>query len=197
MGFTTIILIGSQGSGKGTQSRRLKEYLEKEGAGTPVFLFSMGERFREFIKEDGLTQGLVREYLDRGSILPVFLPVWLWTSLFIRYSKGNEYIIFDGSPRTLFEAEILESAFEFYGRENIIVFSLSLSREEAVRRLMSRNREDDTEEAIRERLSWFDKNTIPALSFFQENPRYHLFPINGEQDADGVFNEITSKLKNL
>lgn len=195
-GLHTIIFIGSQGSGKGTQARRLKEYMEKEGHDTQTFLFSMGEGFRAFAKNEGLTQRLVGERLSRGEMLPVFLPIWLWTRLFIENVRGQEHIIFDGSPRTGFEAEVLDTAFEFYDRKQVTVLRLDVSRGEIMRRLTSRGREDDTEEAIQERLSWYEDHINPALEFFKSNPRYEVVSINGEQDADGVFEEILAKLFN-
>lgn len=193
----TIIFIGSQGSGKGTQAQRLRELMEKEGGGTPTFLFSMGEEFRKFAKEEGVTEGMVREYLERGELLPTFLPIWMWTRLFIQNVKGNEHIIFDGSPRTQFEAEILESAFSFFDRRSVTVLRLNVSREEIVKRLMSRGREDDTEEVIETRIAWYEENVGAALDFFAGLPRYRFVDINGEQTADAVFDEIVTKLKSV
>jgi len=122
----TIILIGSQGSGKGTQARKLQEYIEQKEVETPAFLFSMGEGFRRFAKSDGYTEERVRGFLSKGKILPLFLPVWLWTRMFIENVQGREHLIFDGSPRTPGEAEVLESAFEFYGRKSVVVLKLEV-----------------------------------------------------------------------
>src|SRR5690606_5478149 len=115
------------------------------------------------------------------------------TRLFIENVRGRENIIFDGSPRTRFEAEVLESAFEVYGREKVTVLKLEESKPEIMRRLQSRGREDDTEEAIRERVLWYEEHINPALEFFEENPRYEVIKIDGEQDPEGVFEEILVK----
>lgn len=193
----TIIFIGSQGSGKGTQARKLREYMEQEEAEMPTFLFSMGEGFREFAGGDGYTQKYVQDFLSKGRILPLFLPVWLWTRMFIEKVQGKEHLIFDGSPRTPGEAEVLESAFQFYRRESVTVLKLEVSREEIIERLMLRGRADDTRDALEERVSWFEKNSSPILDFFASNPRYTTVSINGEQDAESVFLEIKTALEKI
>ncbi|MEX0909698.1 MAG: nucleoside monophosphate kinase [Candidatus Paceibacterota bacterium] len=186
----TIIFIGCQGSGKGTQAQRLREYMEKKDVGTLTFLFSMGGKFREVALGDGYTESRIDTLLKAGKILPVFLPVWLWTRMFINHVQGKEHIIFDGSPRTHEEAEALESAFNFYSREKVLVLNLEVSRGEIIERLIKRGRSDDTKDAIEERVSWFEKNTVPVLNFFSKNSRYSILSINGEQDPDKVFEDI-------
>ncbi|MEX0933232.1 MAG: nucleoside monophosphate kinase [Candidatus Paceibacterota bacterium] len=193
----TIILIGSQGSGKGTQARNVQEYMNQEGLGLPTFLFSMGESFRQFAKGDGFTEDRVQDFLSKGTILPLFLPVWSWTRMFIENIHGEEHLIFDGSPRTLDEARVLESAFAFYGRESVIVLKLEVSRKEILERLMLRGREDDTEEALEQRVSLFEENSLPILTFFASNPRYRVVSINGEQDAQSVFLEIKTAIEKI
>jgi adenylate kinase len=193
----TIIFIGCQGSGKGTQAERVREHLEKEDLGTPALLFGMGKKFREITEVGGYTENRIRDFLQAGKILPVFLPVWLWTRMLIENVRGNEHLIFDGSPRTRKEAELLESALEFYERENVIVLNITISHEETIQRLMKRGRSDDTEEAIEKRISLFDSNIAPVLSFFSENPRYNILTINGEQKPDEVFDEIITSLQGV
>jgi adenylate kinase len=193
----TIIFIGCQGSGKGTQALRLREYMEKENSLTPTFLFGMGEKFREVTETDGYTENRINDFLQAGKILPVFLPVWLWTRMFVENVRGEEHLIFDGSPRTRQEAELLESAFAFYDREKVAVLKLEISHEETMQRLMKRGRSDDTPEAIQKRISLFDTNNASILKFFTENPRYEILSINGEQNADDVFEEIIASLQSV
>ena len=190
----TIIFIGSQGSGKGTQARLLKEYFEIKSPAVPAFLFGTGAGFREFAGKDGVTNKLVSERLAPGEILPVFLPIWLWTKMCIENLKGNEHIIFDGSPRTELEAEVLESAFVFYGRRAVDVVVLNIPKATALERVLSRGRADDTESAISARLNWFEENIRPVLGFFEENPRYNLISIDGTQTPDAVQAAIKTSL---
>jgi adenylate kinase len=191
----TIIFIGCQGSGKGTQAHRLKEYLEAEDSAMPTFLFGIGEKFREITETDGYTENRIKDFLQTGKILPVFLPVSLWSGMFAENVRGNEHILFDGSPRTRQEAEVLDSAFDFYSREKVAVVNLEISHEETIQRLMKRGRADDTKEAIEERVSLFDSNIAPVLDFFFENSRYKILAINGEQTPDEVFEEIIISLQ--
>ena len=73
------------------------------------------------------------------------------------------------------------------------VFLIDISREEACKRLIARGRSDDHEEAINERLDWFDEIVMPAITFF--NKKGLLIEINGEQEIQKIHEDIMSKLK--
>jgi adenylate kinase family enzyme len=60
--------------------------------------------------------------------------------------------------------------------------------------MVGRNREDDNAKEIAHRLSWYEKNVVPALRHFQGNPYYKFVEINGEQSIEEVHQEILEKI---
>ena len=70
------------------------------------------------------------------------------------------------------------------------VVYLKVSDEWAIERLLGRGREDDTEENIKERLSWFYNNTFPAIEYLKNQSGHDYYEINGEQTVEEVHNDI-------
>ena len=190
----TFIFYGRSGSGKGTQAELLKKYLEKDNPEREVLYLQTGGRFREFIKRDTYTSGLVRDVLDEGKLLPAFLPIWVWTESLVDRFTWREHLIFDGICRRVFEAPVFDGAMKFYGREKPDIILLNVSDEWATTRLFERSRTDDTEKDIRTRLGWFESDVKPTIEFFKDNLDYSFHNINGEQTIEEVHHEIISKV---
>ncbi len=191
----TFIFIGRSGCGKGTQAALLRDVLEKNTPNMNVFYLETGARFREFIDTPTHSSTLSKEIMERGALQPEFLAVWNWAHLFIENLKGNEHMILDGTPRKLDEAEVLDSAMCFYGREKPYVIFLDVSREFSLARFKERGRADDKSlHAIDARMQWYDEHVVPAVRFYWQNPKYTLVHINGEQPIDVVHAEIMQKI---
>lgn len=191
----TVIFIGRSGSGKGVQSAHLQEYLKGKYPEIPTLYIETGAYFRKHITNDGYTWEKAREVNKIGGRQPNFLAVWLWTEVFIEKLKGNEHLVFDGTPRSLGEAQMLSTAFPFYGRKSPTVVFLNVSNEWAEARLQGRGRADDTDpEVVGRRLSWFTNDVVPAIEYFRGNPDYHFLEINGEQTPAQVFADIVAGL---
>jgi len=192
----TIIFFGRSGAGKGTQARLLREYIEKTDTDSkPVLYIETGERFRDFIKNDtNYTAGLTADVMNKGGLMPEFMPIWVWTSYLIEHYTGSEHMILDGLSRRHDEAPILDSALRFYRRENRKVVFVNTSRDWSVQRLMGRGREDDTEADIQKRLDWFDENTMPAINYFKGHVNYDFFEVDGEQPIEKVHADLLSRL---
>jgi adenylate kinase len=196
MQLQTAIFIGPSGCGKGTQAKLLQEYLQTNDPEHPVHYFQTGDKFREFAKSDSYTAQKVREVLEKGGLQPGFMPVWIWSSLFIEGMTGNDHIITDGFPRRHEESPMLHTAFEFYERENPTVFSFEVPDEVLVERLVEgRKRADDTPENVRERLRWFKQDVALALKFFEEHPYYRVVHLAGEQSVEKVQQDILAALE--
>lgn len=191
----TYIFFGKSGSGKGTQANLLKHDLEAEGRS--VLHIETGSRFREFMHQGSYTASLVKEELDNGKLLPVNMPIWIWTQVFIDKYNGTEDLILDGLCRRTKEAEVLDKALGFYGQLNPIVIYINVSDDWAFERMKSRNRPDDTDEYIRSRLDWFEWQVVPAMAFFKENEHYTFLTINGEQTIAEVHREILQAIKDI
>lgn len=195
MNKQAFIFFGRSGGGKGTQANLLIEHLKKEKDADIVYI-ETGEKFREFIaKENNHISSLTRSVLDEGELLPVFLPIWIWTRELIEKYTGNETLVLDGLCRRLDEAPVLDSALEFLGINKPKVIFINTSREWSLNRLRERGREDDDrEEDMIRKLDWFDKYVVPAMSYFKDKEGYEFIEINGEQSIEEVHKEILSKI---
>lgn len=194
----TFIFFGTSGSGKGTQAKLLIEALKAKDPGKNVLYLETGEKLREFAKGDFLAAKKTKEVIDAGGLMPEFIPVWLWTEFFIDNIKtGEEHIVLDGISRRPHEALIIDSALQFYGRKEPVILLIDVSPEWAIDKLEKRGkiegRVDDKEQEIKKRMEWFEKNVMPAIKHFKENPYYKFIEINGEQTIEEVHQEILEK----
>jgi len=150
-----FMFIGLSGSGKGTQSTLLKQFLEKrDGENSVVFAYA-GENFRKLMKNDNYTASLSKKLTEGGRLSPGFLAVWAWSSVLVDTMEDNKHLIMDGSPRKLIEAKLIDEAMEFYGIENVYPIFLNISFDVARARLMARGRSDDNGEGIKERFAYY------------------------------------------
>ena len=146
MELQTFIFIGRSGCGKGTQVALLQDYIKKQDPKGLIFYIETGQRFRQFIKEHSLSSRLAAEIYKSGNRQPDFIAVWMWSHLLVGRMTGEEHLIFDGTPRSLQEAQIIDTAITFYGRKRPHVIYLNISRETSRTRMVARRRMDDINE---------------------------------------------------
>lgn len=195
MELQTVIFIGRSGAGKGVQSEHLKKYLAEHTPETPVLYIETGDYFRKYIKNDGDTWARARKVLEIGTRQPDFLAVWMWTTAFVENYKGNQHVVFDGAPRAIAEANILDTALPFYDRTNPVVVFLNVSEKWAEDRLRGRGRADDLKpEVVARRFAFFEKDVVPVVDHYRTNPSYRFLEINGEQTPEAVFDDIKKGL---
>lgn len=196
MNLQTVIFIGRSGAGKGTQSGKLQEFLKKENQETPVLYIETGAYFRKYIKGSGDTWERSRKIIEFGTRQPDFLAVWMWTTAFIENFHGNQHVVFDGAPRALAEAKILDTALPFYDRRDPVVVYLNVSQGWAEERLRERGRADDTNsEVVARRLAFFTKDVMPVVEYYRGNSAYRFLEINGEQTPEEVFQDMVQGFK--
>lgn len=184
-----IFLIGRPGCGKGTQ---LKFLTEK----TNFSVINTGELLRERAKDDDLIGNKISETLSKGGLIPTPVVFSLWMPHILDYyNKGEKGIIFDGNPRKLYEAKMLEELFLMLGVSSPKVIYIKISEEESYLRLSKRGREDDKKKEIEERLEWFKKEVLPVVEYYSSKD--DLIEINGEQKIEDVFKEIEEKIKEI
>ena len=186
----TFIFFGRSGSGKGTQAKLLIDFLKKSTPNTDVLYIETGQRFREFASEASLSAKKTKEIMGKGGLLPEFLPIWIWTEYLVRHVSGDEHMVLDGLSRRSHEAPILDSAMRFYERKKPFVISINVRREVAKERLLGRQRSDDKEEDIEKRLDWYDKNVLPAIEYFKQNPYYKFVEIDADRPVEEVHKDI-------
>jgi adenylate kinase len=194
----TFILMGRSGSGKGTQAKLLEAYIKKEDAEKhPFFYVETGARFRHFIEGDKWSNKLAAEFYRDGKRQPDFLAIWVWAHVLLENMTGREHLIIDGTPRSVEEAYVLDTAMKFYQRVKPWVIHINVSRAWCMEKLLARSRIDDkTPEDINKRLDWFDRDVAPAFPFFRDNEGYHFLEVNGEQTIEKVHQDIIDAVKN-
>lgn len=191
----TIIFVGPQGSGKGTQIEMLSKFLKAHNPTRRVIDVQTGRRFRALaMKGEGFTEKKVHETLDTGALQPLFLSVMLWSDAFHQHLDPEAHLLIDGFPRTIHEAEVLESALAFYRRDHLIVIDL-VTEEAVVReRMIKRARKDDTNASIEARLAWYREETLPVLDYYRTRPNTSVIDCNGSDTILGVHTQILQAL---
>ena len=183
----TVIFLGPQGSGKGTQAKRLTEHLKSN---SEVFHFETGNALRELAAENAGMTPVVKKEMNAGNLLPAFLVTSLWTNSFITNLTPEHDLVLDGSPRSLPEAKLLDEALEFLDRLPAIVIHLTLPEEVTYERLAGRDRADDNRQAIERRLQQYKDYTLPVAKFLSEDGGYAYHRVDGEQTIEEINQEI-------
>lgn len=190
----TFVFVGRSGCGKGTQAKLLQDALKNKHPEGEIFYIETGANFRKFLEEEKYSNQLSKDVYKKGERQPDFLAIWMWSNVVLDKVKGQEHLFFDGIARSLPEAMTFTTAMEFYERTVNVVY-LDVSREWSEEKLLARGRSDDQSlEEIKRRLDWFDKDSYPAVEYFDTHKRYNVLKINGEQTVDEVHQEILTKL---
>ena len=184
---TNFVLFGRSGSGKGTQSDLLHQKFPN------TLEIVSGELLRSLAKEETDAGKRIKLVLESGELPFAQLPSALWMHKIAYTLKEDQGLICDGFPRRLEEAVDLYEFLKWLKRiDHTRALLINISREEAFKRLIARGRSDDHEEAINERLDWFDEIVMPAITFF--NKKGLLIEINGEQEIQKIHEDIISKI---
>ncbi|MEM1537877.1 MAG: adenylate kinase [Candidatus Nezhaarchaeales archaeon] len=206
-----IILLGCPGSGKGTQAAKLSKELN-------VPHISTGDILREAVKLGTELGRFAKSYMNRGLLVPDDVIVGIIKER-LKQPDTNKGFILDGFPRTLAQAEALNSL----SIQIDAVIDIQVDDEEVIRRLSNRRtckncgavyhlifnpskkpgvcdkcggplyqRDDDKEETIRNRLSVYKRQTKPLLNYYQSKGL--LKRVNGNLTIDEVYNNIKKAL---
>ena len=192
MNSRAFLFFGRSGCGKGTQAKLLADVLKSKGR--EVIYTETGSKFREFLNTDNYSGKLVGDILKEGKLIPVFLPIWIWTDIFVKNFTGEQDLVLDGLCRRYEESVALDSAFDFYKIEKPNIVLMNVSKEWSYTRMIERKRADDTPEKIQNRLDWYEKDVIPSIEYFRNKPCCNFIEINGEQSIENVHKDIIKAL---
>lgn len=191
----TVIFIGPQGSGKGTQIEKLDTVLKQHDPATKVVDIQTGRRFRALAaKGEGYTEEHVSETLDSGVLQPLFLSVHLWGDAMREHVDETCHLLIDGFPRTVHEAQVLESALAFYKRNEIDIINLDTPEDVVRERMKDRGRNDDTDASIEARLTWYREEVLPVIDYYNERANTRVHDIDGTSSIEGVHDSIVTAL---
>ncbi len=184
-----IALFGPPGAGKGTQSKML---IEKYN----LTYISTGDILREEIAE-GTELGLkAKTVIEKGGLASDEIIVQIIEQKIKKNPYANGFL-FDGFPRTIVQAYILEGMLFKMNTNLTCMLSLEVPKDELVKRLRERGkvsgRTDDTEEVIQNRLREYDQKTIPVASFYKDKHIY--YGIEGTGSVDDVFQRLDDAIK--
>lgn len=191
----TIIFIGPQGSGKGTQIAKLYDVIAATDPSRRIVDIQTGRRFRALAaKHETFSDKKIADTLDSGELQPDFITHLLWGQAMLDQLDAKSHLLIDGFPRNAHQARVLDNAFNFFEREKVIVVNLNTPEDVVRARMSSRARSDDTPESIETRLRIYREETLPLLEFYNARDNTTVHDIDGTMDIDGVHNAICDAL---
>ena len=208
-----IVLLGPPGAGKGTQGEKLETELG-------YVRLSTGDMLREAVRNGTELGKKAKTYMDAGGLVPNEVIINLMNEKIQSLGKVPG-IIFDGFPRTVEQAEALDSelnidlALNFDVADEVLVSRLTQRRScpnpscNAVYHLTNNppkkegvcdkcgselyQRDDDKEETVKKRLDTYHKNTEPLIGYYEKAGK--LVTICGIDDIDGIFSKVKEALQ--
>jgi adenylate kinase len=209
-----IVVLGRQGSGKGTQAARLSAIYGPSHVST-------GDAFRAAAASGSDLGRTLKAYMDRGELVPDDVVVGVIREHLFGPGAPAGFIL-DGFPRTVAQAEALA---EMAGPRGIdVVVDLEADTEEVLHRMAGRRvctkcgatynivdnptkvpgscdacggplaqRDDDTEDAIRRRLEIYEATTAPLIDWYRQ--RGLLVAVNAVGDVDAVTARVVAAVE--
>ena len=186
-----IIIFGPPGAGKGTQSEHLKEKYN-------LTYISTGQVLRAEMAA-GTEIGLkVKDIIEHGGLASDEIVTEIIEKFILNQADSNGFL-FDGFPRTVKQAEILEDLFNKYNMKLDGVLSLEVPENLLIERMLERGktsgRADDNIESIHFRFVEYENKTKPVLHFYED--RNILHPINGVGTIEDIFEDLCKTIDNL
>jgi adenylate kinase len=184
-------LLGPQGSGKGTQAKRIADEY-----GIPHI--ATGDMLRAAVAAGTPLGKRVQPIVDSGLLVPDELMIALIRER-LEEDDAQRGFVLDGFPRTSTQADALDAMLHEIARELTIVFELQIADEICIERLLKRARDegraDDTPEAIETRLELYHRETEPLVEHYRAQGI--VVGIHAERTPNEVFAEIQAALEQV
>ena len=178
-----LVILGRQGSGKGTQAARLVE------AYSPIHV-STGDMLRAAVADGTELGRRAGALMDAGDLVGDDLINGIVAERLARSDVAEHGFLLDGYPRTPDQATAMEGFLSEAGTTLDGAVILEVPVDEVTARMLARGRVDDTEEAIRRRLDLYESETAPLLAWFID--RGLLEVVDGMGDEDVVFGRLST-----
>lgn len=181
-----IHVLGTVGSGKGTQVARLSERYHLPSV-------SAGNLFRQAAAQPTVTGRQINAILKSGALM----PIELWDEVVRSYLSVADFsrgYLLDGVVRSLEQVERFTTLIAERRLPEPWVLAIELSEELALERLRKRGRPDtDSAAATRVRLAWSREQTSLVIRFYADRDR--VVTVNGDQSIEALHQEIVMKLR--
>ncbi len=196
-----LIVMGPQGSGKGTQAALLAPALR-------LHHLSTGELFRAAIVAGSPLGRAIEVIYDRGDLITDDLTNQLVEERLDAIASGQARsgsgiiesdaptavgALFDGFPRTAPQAASLDELLARRGERIDAVIEISAPEEQLIERLMTRGRTDDSPDGIRRRLEKYHAETAPLLEMYRD--RGLVVTVDGARPIEIVHDDLVSQLR--
>ena len=186
-----IILFGPPGAGKGTQSQFLREKYN-------LTYISTGEILREEIAAESELGLQVKEIIGKGGLVSDEIVAQIIEKK-LSDNRDSAGFLFDGYPRTVRQAEILEEMLEKYDMPLSGVLSLEVPEEMLIQRMLERGktsgRADDNLDSIKHRFVEYEAKTRPVLDYYEDKGNLH--PVNGVGEIPQIFANLCTVIDTL
>ena len=181
-----LVLFGPPGAGKGTQSQHLVEHYN-------LIHISTGDLLRAERKAGTTLGKKAEEYMTKGNLVPDEVVIGMIENK-LKENTGAKGIIFDGFPRTINQAEALDTLLKSYSENIDVVLSLHVGEEELVTRLLERGKtservDDQNEELIRNRVQVYRNETEVVADYYKKQHKLHVI------EGVGEISEITTAIR--
>lgn len=177
-----IVIFGAPGAGKGTQS----DYIVERYGLTHI---STGDLLRKEIADQTELGIRIKSIMNAGQLVSDDIVIAMIDNAIAHDTHG---ILFDGFPRNVAQAEILDQLLAKHGRSLTCMIQLDVPREELIRRMLERakvsGRSDDNEETIKHRLVEYESKTLPVAAYYEKQGK--AIPINGLGDIKAISESI-------
>lgn len=185
-----LVLFGPPGAGKGTQSEKLIDKYK-------LVHLSTGDLLRSEIKA-GTELGLrAKALMDQGLLVPDEVVIGMIDNK-LKENKQAAGFIFDGFPRTVNQAEALDTLLEENSTAISAMVALEVEAEELTRRLLERGKtsgrpDDQNEELIRKRVQEYNEKTLPVANYYQGQGKFTS--VYGIGAIEEIFEKICTAIE--
>ncbi len=180
-----IILFGPPGAGKGTQSKKIIEKFN-------LTHISTGDVLRKNIEEGTLLGIEAKKLIDDGNYVTDEMAIEIIHNELSMHHNPNGFI-FDGFPRTTFQAEKFSQILSIHGGDVNLMISIEVEESLLIERLINRSKEsgrpdDRQEDIIKKRIEIYHNRTSCIKEFYKSQGKFES--INGNGEIDIIFDKI-------
>ncbi|MCQ2370036.1 MAG: adenylate kinase [Paludibacteraceae bacterium] len=186
-----IVIFGAPGSGKGTQS----DFIVKKYG---LVHLSTGDILRAEIAKGSEIGKMADSLISKGNFIPDDLMIDILNANIDLYPTAKGFI-FDGFPRTLTQAEALDSMLKKRNIKVSLMINIDVQTNELVKRLLERGktsgRSDDNLQTIHQRLQVYEAKTLPVIQFYDRQGKSNR--INGTGTMEEVFARVCKAIDSV